>query len=495
MPSPSAAAWRAFGGRYVIALVVAIAITATGVATVNREIDSTVASIERVKVTVAPPPAEGANYLLIGSDTRAGDICANPIDADAFCDPNADNGGVNSDTMMVAHIEPGAKSALVVSFPRDLTVEVPNSGGQLAKINSFYGSGGPDAIVEMLQYNFGIPIHHYAEVDFNTFREVVNAIGTVNVWFDHPTRDEYTGLAEDQGCQALDGDAALHYVRSRYMEQYIDGGWQYVGQDAPDIHRIERQQDFIRKLLGVAISRSLGNPFVALDLADNALSYTKVDTGIGRDQVNELVNAFRTVDVNDPSAVRFETIPVAVGPTTAALGSTLVLGDGAQDMIDQLRTFGAQPPPPTTVTPDQVHVQVVDSYRRKASDTRAPAVADTLRQYGFHATSTIDKDARSFLSDVRYGPSQVAAAKLLASYVPDAVLTADPTLGDRIVLVLAGSFDGIVVPELVTAPPADPSTTLGPDETTTTAAPTTTTLAPSTTTTTLPVDPARAACS
>ena len=78
--------------------------------------------------------------------------------------------------MMVAHIEPGAQSAQVVSFPRDLKVEIPNSGGQTAKINSFYGSGGPDAVVEMLKWNFDIDVHHYVEVDFNTFREVVNAI-------------------------------------------------------------------------------------------------------------------------------------------------------------------------------------------------------------------------------------------------------------------------------------------------------------------------------
>ena len=84
------------------------------------------------------------------------------------------------------------------------------------------------------------------------------------------------------------------------MEQEIDGQWQYVGQDAPDIHRIERQQDFIRKLLGVAISRSLGNPFIALSIANDALKYMKLDEGVQRDQVNELIKAFRTVDVNDP---------------------------------------------------------------------------------------------------------------------------------------------------------------------------------------------------
>jgi LCP family protein required for cell wall assembly len=491
MPSPSPLAWRAFAGRYVIALVLAVVFTATGVAAVNREIDSQVASIKHVKVAVATPPPEGANYLLIGSDTRAGDITANPIDRAAFCDPNDPSScdETNSDTMMVAHIEPGAQSALVVSFPRDLRVEIPNSGGQTAKINSFYGSGGPDAVIEMLKWNFDLDIHHYVEVDFNTFREVVNAIGTVNVYFDHPTRDEFTGLGVPQpvpqGCQALDGDQALEYVRSRHTEQLIDGEWQEIGTDAPDIHRIERQQDFIRKLLGVAISRSLGNPFIALSIANDALDYMKVDQGIGRDQVNQLINAFRSVDVNDPNSVRFETIPWAVDPNPSpALGSTLVLAPGAQDMLDQLRAFGSNTPPPSSVAPAQVKVQVIDGFRKADAETRAPAVADQLVKSGFVAEAKKDPNAKTFLSEVIYGPTELAGAKLLASYVPDSSLILDPKLGDHVQLVLGVTFDHILVPAVTTSPVATeaPTTTLAPGE-------------PSTTTsTTLPVDPGRAAC-
>src|SRR6516165_8317160 len=106
MPSPTPKAWRAFAGRYAIALVVAMALTATGVAAVNREIDDRIQNIARVKVTVADPPPQGANYLLIGSDTRGDGVSANPIDQAAF---GPDDGGANSDTMMVAHIEPGAQ--------------------------------------------------------------------------------------------------------------------------------------------------------------------------------------------------------------------------------------------------------------------------------------------------------------------------------------------------------------------------------------------------
>jgi LCP family protein required for cell wall assembly len=474
MSGPSRPAWRAFAARYAIALVVSVLLTATGVAAVNREIDDRVSDIERVKVTVATAPPGGSNYLVLGSDTRA--FVNNDIDATAFGDP-LEESGTNSDTLMIAHIEPGAQSAHVVSFPRDLLVEVPNGGGQMAKINSFFGNGGAQAVVDMLKWNFDVDIHHYVEVDFESFRQVVNAIGTVNVFFEHATRNDSTGLFVPNGesCVALDGDEALAYVRSRapYIEEMIDGEWQQVEQDNPDKYRIERQQDFIRKLLGVAISKSLGNPFVALDVADNALGYMKLDVGVGRDQVNELIKAFRTVDVNDPNSVKFETVPTAVNPSNA-YGSSLLLADGAQEVFDQVRTFGAQSPPSTTVVPAQVKVRISEG--NNTVGDRAPAVARQLAAQGFVTRAVKRHDA--FLTEVRYPPSMVAAAKLLSTYVPDAGLFADPTLEGHIDLRIGATFGSLVVPD------ASVSTTLVPP---------TTTLAPVPDTTVAP-DPRAAAC-
>ncbi|MET0627251.1 MAG: LCP family protein [Acidimicrobiia bacterium] len=470
MSGPSRPAWRAFAARYAIALVVAITLTATGVAAVNREIDDRVSNIERINVNVATPPPDGANYLLLGSDTR--EFVNNEIDASAFGDPTQES-GKNSDTLMVAHIEPGAQSAQVVSFPRDLLVEVPGGNGQMAKINSFFGTGGAQAVVNMLKWNFDIDIHHYVEVDFESFREVVNAIGTVNVFFEHPTRDEFTGLDVEQGpvCKALDGDDALAYVRSRYIQEFIDGEWEYTGQDAPDINRIARQQDFIRKLLGVAVSRSLENPLVAVDIADNGLQYMKLDAGVGRGEVNELVKAFRTVDVNDPNAVRFETLPTAVNPSNA-YGSTLLLGDGAQEMIDQLRTFGAQKAPPAIV-PSQVKVRVREGVVEvEPANKRTESVSSELAKAGFMATPGPRTPDGRFFTEIHYPPAELAAAKLLLAYVPDAALKPDPTLTDHLDLLLGVSFQQIVVPAtsvppVATAAPADtapvtPTTTVPP---------------------------------
>jgi hypothetical protein len=168
--------------------------------------------------------------------------------------------------------------------------------------------------------------------------------------------------------------------------------------------------------------------------------------------------------------------------------STLVLGAGAQDMIDELRTFGTSAPPRTSsVVPGQVRVQVIDGFRKSDAETRAPAVTDELVKHGFRARPKHDPKVKEFLSQVRYGPSQIAAAKLLASYLTDASLVLDPTLGDQVQLVLGVIFAGLEVPAVPTSPVATEAPT-----STTVPAPASTTS--TTTTTTTPVDAARAAC-
>jgi LCP family protein required for cell wall assembly len=350
---------------------------------------------------------------------------------------------------MVAHVEPGSQRTTVVSFPRDLVVDIRGLSGP-QKINAAYGTGGPQAVIDMLADNFGIPIHHYVEVDFKTFQDVVAAIGQVYVYFPYPTKDEYTGVDTwVSGCFPLDGDAALAYVRSRSPQYYIDGQWVLGDQDAPDLHRIERQQSFIRKLAGLAISKSLGDPFLAIDIADKVLADVKADDGLQRGDVNTLIRAFRTVDVNDPNSVQFQTVPTT--PDPAAPQSRLVLADGAQEMIDTLRTFGNEAPPPVKVVPQQVRVSVLDGSGQKlAQDTLIK-----LQQHGFQSAGYGDATKHTAESEIRYGPNQLAVAKALLPYVDDAKLVPDSSLTDTLVLVLGDTFLGLTTdPTATTLPPA-----------------------------------------
>ena len=122
--------WRGFWGRLVIAVVIASACMTSAVALVDRGITDRVAEDPaRSSVSqLAPAPPGGANYLIIGSDTRA--FVDNSGDAAAFGDPNNPDDSVEgqrSDTLMVAHVEPSAQRTFVVSFPRDLMVDMPGA--------------------------------------------------------------------------------------------------------------------------------------------------------------------------------------------------------------------------------------------------------------------------------------------------------------------------------------------------------------------------------
>ncbi|MEX2100864.1 MAG: LCP family protein [Acidimicrobiia bacterium] len=477
MARPFLLSARAFAGRLLISLLVVSSLTVAGVAAVNRGIDDRIQKVHRIPLTLAPAPPEGANYVIVGSDTRA--VVSAP-DASGFGD-TVTNPGQRSDTLMVAHVEPGAQRTFVVSFPRDLLVDIPGVGK--AKINAAYDNGGPKKVVETLEANFpGLKINYYVGVDFRSFKGVVDAIGSVGVYFPQLTRDfdpDPKGGATDfetpkAGCMRLDGDTALQYVRSRHLQEFdpVAGKWVAIGADAPDIHRIERQQAFIRELAGIAIDKSLGDPITALDISEQVTGFLDFDEGLGRPQINELIRAFRTVDVNDPNSIEFATLPWIVNPSQA-YGATLLPKPGdTDDLIARLQTFGNTPPPPKVV-PSQVRVRVIDATDKGFQK----AVRDSLVNQGFVAAGTGIEKFPVQTTDIRYAPNQVEGAKLLLDYFPDARLVPDPLVSDFVIVVLGANFDGeLTVP--TTAPEGPTSTTVATE---TTVAP-----APIPTTTTVP---------
>jgi LCP family protein required for cell wall assembly len=461
-----------FFGRYLISLAVATVLMIGGVVAVNHGIDDRVAKIHRIKLTVAPDPPGGSNFLIIGSDTRA--FVNNPTQESAFGDPNKET-GQRSDTLMVAHVEPGSQHSFVVSFPRDLMVDIPGLSGK-NRINMAYSSGGPDLVIETLRANFGIDINHYLEVDFQSFAAVVDAIGKVNVYIPGQLRDEESGFRTlfGAGCYALSGTPALAYVRARTMEiadpegSIVDKNgqhWRLLDVRA-DLDRIQRQQSFIRELAGVAISRSLGDPFLATEVADRVLHYLTADQNLSRGDVNGLIRAFRTVNVNDENSVRFETLPTDPDPNNPNV--TLVPAAAADGVVEQLRTFGDNIPKPPTVAPSQVKVEVRDG----TGTGIAAATSAALVAQGFVTVGTEAGPANLKVTEIRYGPGSADAAKTLLDYVPDAALRPDASLrGDnRVVLVLGHSFQAITVPPTTTtlAPtPGAPVTTAPPTTTTT----------------------------
>lgn len=173
------------------------------------------------------------NILMIGSDTRAGGNSIIPGESKAGL----------ADVMMIIQIRGG--SARILSIPRDTRVKLPGYGDQ--KINASMPLGGPVMTVNAVKALTGLPIHRFAIIDFEGFIGVTDSVGGVELCLDNAQRDSMSGLNLAAGCQIVNGEQALAFVRSRHTQILVNGSWTTDG--TGDIGRIQRQQKFLGALM------------------------------------------------------------------------------------------------------------------------------------------------------------------------------------------------------------------------------------------------------
>ena len=148
---------------------------------------------------IDPPPKGALNILVLGSDRR--DV----IEGSARTERQFKGGsGQRADTIILVHLYPGAKKAVLVSFPRDLRVNIPGHG--MNKINAAYPLGGANLMIKTITQLTGLPIHHYVEVNFASFQNIVDAVHGVPLYFPKPVKDRKSGLdIPSAGCINLNG--------------------------------------------------------------------------------------------------------------------------------------------------------------------------------------------------------------------------------------------------------------------------------------------------
>jgi LCP family protein required for cell wall assembly len=251
------------------------------------------------------------NYLLTGSDNGA---CTEPGDPTAGGIGDRTALGERSDTIMLVRLDPRTGRAAILSFPRDLWVDIAGTTRK-NRINSAFERTDPSRLVRTIDENFGIPVDHYVNVDFCAFKEIVTAVDGVKVPFAYPTRDRKTGLNVPQaGCATLDGDQALAYVRSRAGYSYYDpatGAWR---QDPTgDIGRIGRQQDFLRRAMQRALDRGGSSLRVANDLLSTALRNVITDDQLTPRQLLEVAQAMRDLDTGGVATWTIESSQRRIG--------------------------------------------------------------------------------------------------------------------------------------------------------------------------------------
>lgn len=237
---------------------------------------------------------EARNFLITGADNGA---CIDPDSPYFGAFGDREGMGERSDTIMVLRVDPAADRVAVLSFPRDLYVEIADSGG-MSRINSAYRRNEPQRLADTVYNNFGIGIDHFIQVDFCAFKTLVDAVGGVEVPFEFPARDDNTGLnVTTTGCFEFDGEHALAYVRSRHY-QYEDppgsGNWQE--DPSSDLGRVSRQQDFLRRTLSSILDDGPLNPRVARGLIRAATDFVVTDADLTPARMMEFAGVMNDVD-------------------------------------------------------------------------------------------------------------------------------------------------------------------------------------------------------
>ncbi len=210
-----------------------------------------------------PAPANGTNWLLVGSDSRAGLTESQQAELNT----GGDLGNGRTDTILLVHL-PGIGSstpATMVSIPRDSYVPIPGYGTD--KINAAFAIGGAPLLAQTVEQATGLRLDHYAEVGFDGFAVVVDALGGVRACPAEPIDDPLAGIDLPAGCQTLDGRSALGYVRTRATPR-------------ADLDRMTHQRQFMSDLLHRAASPSVWlNPWRWYSVPHAAVGALTVDDG------------------------------------------------------------------------------------------------------------------------------------------------------------------------------------------------------------------------
>jgi LCP family protein required for cell wall assembly len=247
----------------------------------------------------------GANLLLVGSDSRAGQ-------GDGFGDPELETSILNDVTMLM-HIAEDHSSATVVSFPRDTFVAIPECEGpdgetysamSSQKINTTLNYGGLSCTAATVQELTGLPIQYAALIQFNGVAAMSEAVGGVPVCIAAPIVDEKTDLNIPAGEHELKGLEALQFLRTRHG----------VG-DGSDLGRISNQQVFLSSLVRTMKSgETLGDPFKLYSIAKAAADNMELSSTLqSPDTMVSIAMALKDIPLENVVFVQYPVFNVTGG--------------------------------------------------------------------------------------------------------------------------------------------------------------------------------------
>ena len=298
------------GSRVLAWVAVAIAVVLVGgvltAYAVYRDVFGKIHQVDVTGLGHRPRSYDNAlNILVIGSDTRRG--------------KNARFGkhvaGQRSDTILVLHLSPGLKRAVVMSIPRDSVVPVlachKESGspgqvaqrGQIEQVNETYSNGGPGCLWKTIEHMTHIRLNHFAELNFTGFEHVINDMGGVRICLPFPINDKRSKLHLTAGIHHVGGAKALAYWRVRYIG---------VGSD---LERIQRDQ-FLMASVAQKVKHTglLSNPAKIFRIVRDVASSLTTDSGLKQSEMIALVERLRALPLRAVHFVQVPVVPYAPNP-------------------------------------------------------------------------------------------------------------------------------------------------------------------------------------
>ena len=269
-----------------VLLVSGVSVAAVAVFNVTSSIAPGVALSGEDKTPPQIGPIEGAvNLLLVGSDSGGGNAAY------------GERGEVLNDVTMLLHISADHERATVVSFPRDMFVDIPECtapDGETfeavsdQKMNTTLNRGGLACPVSTVEAITGLEVPYAATIEFDGVIAMSNAVGGVPVCVATAINDRQISFQLSAGEHVLSGVDALQFLRSRYG----------VG-DGSDTTRISNQQQFLSSLVRtLKSSETLSNPLKLYGIAAAAT------------QNLEFANRLRNVDTMVSIAAALRDIPL-----------------------------------------------------------------------------------------------------------------------------------------------------------------------------------------
>ena len=402
--------------------------------------------------------------LVIGSDTRA-----LGTGSSAQFGRAGEVGGQRSDSIILVRVVPKTRSLALLSIPRDTRVPIPGLG--TTRINAAFDSGTPTLLVSVLAQDFNIQVNHVVEFNFDTFKQIADAVGGVEQWFPAPAKDAFSLLNVPAGCVNLTGAQALGFVRSREYQYYLQGAWHYQYYPESDLARIQRQQAFTRNLARKA-KKTFG-PTNLLQLNNLIGSVTRnitLDKGFSNSLILSLAQDYRSADLSTIPSYTFPAHNSTVQPgeldpdMSAGAGVVqewLNVGQTPVTPAGSASTSSTSTPPTTVVAPSSVTVEVLNG---SGTGGQASAAGQEMSSLGYHVT--VSGDAPNFglaTTEIEYAPDALADAQQLQSQlngastlVEDRALTPTPY---NLELITGQNFAGLKGVPTVTTSGSVPRTT------------------------------------